>query len=270
MHLKLKITSLLLISTFTGLFISCAEKEEIKYVAKVGDSYLTEDQLDKAFSSSQIDTNKYREAYIRHWIEEQLLYLAAKEKGILNSKEYLTIMEKSEKKTANSILINEIISASEVIRDSVSVIKYFENHSSEFKLPQPAIVYNFATFNNFEDADNFRESLFFNSWSDALSISKHVYESGEQIFSYIMEDSQDNYRTVYKSLHINQVSYVMVTSNKLYIVFQLLEKFDKNEIPVLRNIYDVVKERYIAMQRETIYKNYIKKLYSDYNKRIER
>ncbi|MEN8193053.1 MAG: hypothetical protein ABFS12_09580 [Bacteroidota bacterium] len=270
MHINKKIVRVVLFSIIIAFFASCAEKEEVEYVAKVGKYYLTEEDVSQAVSSSQVDSSFYREVFIRRWIEEQLLYLAAEEKGILSSKKYQSIVRNSEKKAANTLLIKEVLSAAEVFSDTASVTRYFNEYPSEFKLTQPAIVYNFASFNNFEEAENFRKSLFYSNWNDAVIISSKLYQSGEKIFLYIVQDSHDNYKEVYKSLYGNQVSNVMVTANGLYIVFQLLERFDKNEIPDLKSIYDLVKERYAAKQREEAYKNYIKELYSNYNTRIER
>ena len=271
MHLKLKITRIAIVSLLITI-IGCEEKVEEPFVAKVGDSYLTEESINEVIPDNQ-ENIEFREAYIRQWIEEQLLYMAAQEKGILNNDNYKTILKSAKTKTANSLLISEVMKDINVKTDSVSVRDYFESHPSEFKLTNQAMVFNYASFVDYNHAENFRKSLFNYNWADAVTKAdenKELYNSGENVFSYILDDTQDIYKRVYKSLYINQISEVMITVNNIFIVFQLLEKYELNEIPKLNTIYDQVKEKYAATQRELAYKNYIKELYSTYSSRIER
>lgn len=271
MHSKLKITRVAIISLIFAI-IGCEKKIEEPYVAKVGDSYLTEELLNKVIPDSE-ENIEFREAYKRQWIEEQLLYLAAEEKGILNTDDYKTILKRTKTKTANSLLINELMKDTNVKMDSTSVRGYFEKHPSEFKLTSQAMIFNYASFVDYNHAENFRKSLFNYSWADAVNQAEEqeeLYDSGEDVFSYIAKETPDIYKRVYKTLYSNQISDVMITMNNMFIVFQLLEKHNANEIPELNSIYDQVKERYAATQRELAYKNYIKELYSTYSSRIER
>lgn len=253
-------------------FVSCTEKKEEEYIAKVGDSYLTEAEVDYVLSSD-VDSSKFREEYIRQWIEDELLYLAAKKEGILSSKDYKSLTEQSSKMTANSLLVKNIMKGIKIKDDSSSVRKYFVDNPDEFKLTQPAILYNYASFKKYSDAEEFKTSLLQNNWDDAIDKILHstgFIDSGKKIFLYVVKDSPDIYSKIYKTLVQNQISEVMETFDGRYIVSQLLEKYDKNEVPDLSVIYDLVKERYIAQQRELAYKSYIKQLYSDYSSSIER
>ncbi|NOX67274.1 MAG: hypothetical protein GXO85_16125 [Chlorobi bacterium] len=253
-------------------FVSCTEKKEEKYIAKVGDSYLTEAEVDHVMSSN-VDSSKFREEYIRQWIEDELLYLAAKKEGILSSKDYKSLTKQSSKMIANSLLIKSILENLKIKDDSSSVRKYFMDNPDEFKLTQLAILYNYASFNKYNAAEKFKTSLLQNNWDDAVDKILHsteLIDSGKEIFLYVVKNSPDIYSKVYKTLVQNQISEVMETFDGHYIVFQLLEKYDRNEIPNLSIIYDLVKERYIAQQRELAYKSYVKQLYSDYSSSIER
>lgn len=272
MHLSQKIIRIVIFAFMITFFASCEKKEEEKYIVKVGNSFLTEEKMNE-FVSNGSDNTKFKEEFIRQWIENELLYMAANEKGIIQTKEFQSLIEKSEKKTANTLLIKEILDDAKIYEDSSSVIKYFKSNTSEFKLTQPAIIYNYASFNKFADAEGFRISLYQNNWNDAISnVTKNneLLDSGKRVFSYVVKESQDIYREVYASLVQNQVSEVMQTFNGLYLVFLLLEKYDKNEIPNINMTYDLVKDRFIAKQRELAYKNYIKLLYANYSTRIER
>ena len=272
MHSRQKISRILVFTLLIAFFASCEKKEEEKYIVKVGTSYLTEEEMNDLVLYGS-DSSKFKEEFIRQWIEDELLYMAANEKGIIQTKEFNSLIEKSERKTASTLLIRQILADTKIYEDSSSVKKYFKSNTSEFKLTQPAIIYNYASFKKLEDAEGFRISLFQNNWDDAISkVAQYneLIDSGKEIFSYVVEDSQDIYREVYKSLVPNQVSEVMQTFNGLYLVFLLLEKFDKNEIPNLDLTYDLVKDRFIAKQRELAYKNYVKQLYSKYSPIIER
>jgi len=272
MHLNYKIVRVLIINLMIFLISSCSKKEEISYVAKVGDSYLTEEELSKVISYDS-DSTKFREAFIRKWIEEELLYLAAKEQGVVQSKEYKSLVENLDKRTANSILIKQIIKETVIDEDSLSIVKYFNSNPSEFKLTQPMIVYNYAAFMKYEEAEEFRVSLFQKNWDDAIDKvtkqNKYIY-TGEEISSYIVETTHENYKELFNTLRLNRISRVMQTVDNQYRVFQLLQKYERNSIPNIKIIYESVKDRYIAKQRELAYKNYVKQLYSEHSSRIER
>lgn len=253
-------------------FVSCTKKEEVKYIAKVGDTYLTEEEISE-FNHDGADSTNFRKAFIRQWIEKELLYLAAKEQGIVQSKDFKLLLENLDKKTANSLLIKQIINNADINKDSLSVMDYYHKNRSEFVITQPMIVYNYASFKDYEGAEKFRISLYQNNWDDAINnafLTNKIIFSGKEISSYIVKETHDNYKEVFNTLILNQVSRVMYTDDNQYRVFQLLEKYESNEIPNIKIIYQTVKDRYVAKQRELAYKNYIKQLYSEYSSRIER
>ena len=65
-----------------GLTLSCAEeKTDAKIVARVGSSSLTEEELNAALGS-ETNANKYREEFIRRWVETELLYREAVNENI--------------------------------------------------------------------------------------------------------------------------------------------------------------------------------------------
>ena len=76
MLIKLKINRVLLFSLFLLLFISCSKKEDVDYIVRVGDSFLTQSMVDDAIGES--NGNKlFREEFIRKWIEKRVIYLSA-------------------------------------------------------------------------------------------------------------------------------------------------------------------------------------------------
>ena len=107
MHLNKKIIKLFILGFVITLLTSCEKKVEEKYIVKVGDSYLTEEEL-HALVSYGSDSSKFKEEFIRQWIEDELLFMAAKEKGIVQTQEFKSLVEKSERKTANTLLIKQI------------------------------------------------------------------------------------------------------------------------------------------------------------------
>jgi len=78
---------------FLFFMSSCAEKEEESYIVKVGNSYLTEENISEYLNSKK-NVHKFREEFIREWIEKELIYLDAVEKGILNSDEFNDIVKR--------------------------------------------------------------------------------------------------------------------------------------------------------------------------------
>ena len=98
MHSRQKISRILVFTLLIAFFASCEKKEEEKYIVKVGTSYLTEEEMNDLVLYGS-DSSKFKEEFIRKWIEDELLYMAANEKGIIQTKEFNSLIEKSERKT---------------------------------------------------------------------------------------------------------------------------------------------------------------------------
>ncbi len=94
--------------------IGCGkESRRTDYVARVNNSYLTEQDIEKIISSTP-GKNFYRNEIIRNWIDREVLYQKAVDEGITRQEEYKLIIEDSKKELAASMLLEQIYNGKEI------------------------------------------------------------------------------------------------------------------------------------------------------------
>ena len=116
------------------LFLSCSEKKANKprgkILAKVGDEVLTERDLELLFPSGGPWGEKGKEAFIREWVKNTLLYLAAKEDGYLHDSSILKRLEWVQKVTVAQEYWSDKLKEAKIPEDVVDSLlregsKYF-------------------------------------------------------------------------------------------------------------------------------------------------
>ena len=245
-------------------FEACKKEEPNKnYIAKVNDSYLTEDELDSIYNiSSGI---QYKDEIIRNWINRELLFQEAKKQGILNDKNFNRIMDDSKKELAASFLLENYIRNEKIIIEPAELEKYFNNNPDEFKLLYNSYLLNIINFNTEDKALKFRSEALEKNWDDAYQDIKNdtaVFseKSKELLFEYKVQPIA--VLRVVKELYPSEISIVLHTEEGKYTVVQLIQKFDKGVTPPFDLIKNEVKKIYTMQKKELTIKDYIKELYS--------
>lgn len=259
-----KIRVYFLIISFLINFGACKKEAPIKkYVAKVNDSYLTENELDSMYNvNSGI---QYKDEIIRNWINRELLFQEAKKQGILNDKEFNSVLDNSKKELAASFLIKNYINKEKIIVEPPETKKYYNDNPDEFKLLYDSYLLNEIIFNNEDDALKFRSEALGRNWEDAYQDIK----SDTAVFSEKSRELLFDYKVrpvsvlrVVQELYPSEISIVLHTDEGKYTVVQLIQKFNKGTIPPFDLIKNEVKKIYLIQKKELTVKNYIKELYS--------
>jgi hypothetical protein len=247
------------------LLISSCKKEitEKKYVAKVNNVYLTRDELDSMYSSSS--DIQYKNEIIRNWINQELLYQEAGKEGILKNNDFEKILDNSKRKLAASFVIRDFLKNIKFTFDQSDLENFYSKNPDEFKLAYRSYLLNSVTFSNEDDALKFRSAAVEKSWDDAaLLIQKDssiiTKKSKDLLFEYQVQPI--SFLRVVKELYPSEISIVMNNEEGKFTVLQLLEKFNKGDIPPFDLIQDEVKSLYLTEKRELTVKEYIKQLYS--------
>jgi hypothetical protein len=263
---------IVLILFLFALFIGCSESKEEDFVARVGNHFLTESMIEKALNENGGD-KIFREEFIRTWIEKEVIYLSAINKGVTKSKKYSELIGNVKIEIANSMVIGEVIKAK---NDSISeeeLENYYVENISEFKLTSEQVQYNQASFNSKKYAKEFRHKLVSMSWEKALD---EFYTNNSILFSrvdeleYIHNLFPFSIREKLLKLRINTNSAVFESSNGIFTVVRLNKHYKKNEVPEFFEIKQKIEKKYQVLQRKEFYNNYIKELYSKYSSEIER
>ena len=261
----LKTISIYFLVIFFLISLEACKKEAPgkKYIAKVNDSYLTEDELDSMYTlESGI---QYKDEIIRNWINRELLFQEARKQGILNNKNFNKILDNSKKELAASFLIKNFINKEKISVNPSELEEFYNNNPDEFKLLYNSYLLNVIVFNNEDDALKFRAEALGKNWDDAYRDIKNDTalfneKSGELLFEY--EVQPISVLRVVRELYPSEISIVLHTDENKFKIVQLIQKFNKGEIPPFDLMKNEIKNIYLIQKKELTVKNYIKELYS--------
>jgi hypothetical protein len=251
----------------------CSKKETPDiYVAKVNDAVLTEKQIKSALSQDR-NRGKYRSEFIHNWIENEILYQEAAKNGILEDKEFNSIVEQSKKEIAAAFFINKILAENKIEPTEDEMRKYYENNKEEFKLTDDLLRLNIIYFSDFNKAVQFRNMVIETNWNSSLN--KYRTESsilsnqaGQLLYKYQLQPL--SLLRSLNGLQKDEVSLVIETEPSKFAVVQLIEKLDKDIIPSFDDAKEEVKERLTIIKRKDFLRLYIDKLIADHNLEIKR
>lgn len=267
----LRISFLMIITAL--FFIRCTEEEKpVKNLVKVGDSVLTEEDLNSALGEYH-NQSKYRDEYIINWIEREVLFKEAGNSGILDDKQFNTIIDRSRKELAAAILINKYLEENKYEPAAEELKKFYEQYKEDFILPDDAYKINRAYFGSKENAIRFRSILIESDWKKAINAfrgdgSLLNNESDNSIYAYQLQPA--TLPKILDNLLPGEISIVHQVEPMSFVIVQLIEKYDRGSIPAFEIIQEKIKNRLIILKNKEAIKNYVNKLIDDYNIEIKR
>lgn len=262
--------------TFAVLLIfllSCKEEAPPKIVvAKVGNSVLTEDELDSLLTFAE-NKNKYREEVIRNWVDSEILFLEAEDEGITKSADYLNLIETNKKKIAASLYLQSYFSEKNNEVNETELINYYNKHITDFKVPVQAYVYNHAVFKDENKAILFRNTLIESDWNKAVNVfsgDETIILSTSNNFKYVHEINSDKVKIVLNNLELSETSIIFEIIPGRFNIVQLIAKYEKGDIPDFNFVKDIVKRHYLSTKKTKSYEELLQNLYSKYDVIINR
>lgn len=263
-HLK-RINIVLTALLTATLIAGCQESsDKTDYVARVNDSYLSGSDLLEILDSANVDDN-FKAEVIRNWILKELLYQEAISEGILNKRDFKSILEKSKKELAGSLLLKNFSSNVTLDYQPREVEEYYTLNKREFNFRSNSFKLNIATFSNQNNAVQFRFLLLSSGWDEALS--QHSDDATLlSVSDGIILSEQDIYpqklARIVNGLRPPEISIVISDDAGYHTVAQVLNNFKKGTIPPFDIIKESVEERFIADKKKQLLDNYIDELYS--------
>ncbi|NNG27629.1 MAG: peptidyl-prolyl cis-trans isomerase, partial [Ignavibacteriaceae bacterium] len=185
--------------------------------------------------------------------------------GIIDEKGFKSIIEKSKKELAGSLLLKNFSSNVTLDYQPQEVEEYYNRNKNEFSFGSNSFKLNIATFSNQNDAVKFRSQLLNSGWDNALK--QHSDDSTlQKVSSGIILGEQDIYpqklARIINGLHPLEISIVISDDAGYHTVAQVLNYFEKGTIPPFDVIKKSVEERFIAYKKKQILDDYIDELYS--------
>ncbi len=261
---QIKITLLFLFILASG----CTENKKIKdavVIAEVGNSKLTETELNNYLTGKNNDA-EFRNEFIRQWIETEILYQIAKDKGIIKNTEFNNIMKQTKKKLAASLAIKDFLNSNSSKYNDNQLLKYYNGNKNNFLLPTDAYILNYISFLNEENAIIFRNKAIAKGWNAAV---KEIANKDDVVKSYnnklvkISQIPSKRILRVLKEQYRNEISLVVKTELNNFVVVQQTEKIKKNSVPKFKYIKNEVEAMYKANKNKELVRNYINKLISE-------
>ena len=261
---KIKITALFL---FASIILFGCGKEKVKkdFVARVNNTYLTNEQLSSLMGSYGAK-NFYREEVIRNWINRELLYQEAVKRGILKESMFDSLLENSKKELAISLFLEKYYNEEKPTYDPKEVENYYSKHQNEFAFFYNTYYLNFADFNNEDKAIKFRSLLFDSDWEKALNIFKtdsSIIKVQNEVLLNDYQIQPVSLQRIVSQLNPQEVSIVLNYQPGHYMVIQELQKFDKGTVPPYEVIKPEVEKRFVAEMKNNFLQSYIKDIYSN-------
>lgn len=262
-HLNLKSNFLLLVSIL--LFISgCGRDEQKKnYVAKVNNSYLTEEEL-TAISGANGGQKFFKEEIIHNWVDRELLYQLAKKEGIIETAEFKRILNSSEKELAAAMLLEKLYAENVPAFKPEELKSYFEENKDLFRTTQPSYILNTSEFSDENKAIKFRTAAVESDWSKALNFFNNdpalvKHEFNKLYYAYDLQPQ--GLTRLAGELESGEVS-LIIPADKNFVVIELISRLESGTIPPYDVIKDRIENRFVAVKRSEFLKNFFRELYS--------
>ena len=272
MHSAHKSNIVLIFAILLTVVFGCREKPtHKKYAAKVGNTYLMRNVVDKALVKPE-NMTKHREEFVRDWVETEMLYKEAVKQGIVNDSAYKSIVKNLKKELAGAMLLQKVGNDNFKI-NKTELTDFFNLNKNDFKISDNAVVINYIKFDNEQSAIKYRNMLINSSWQNAINIFEKdtaVIDFRSNKYLHYYEISPPILLRYIKNLNPGEIGIVLKTEPNVYVVVQIKAFFKKGDIPGFAFIKDRIKERYLMIKKKKSLRNYINKLYSKYDVEIKK
>lgn len=261
------------ISVIVLLFFFACKSEKVEqeiYVAEVGNKKLSQTELDNELGSNA-NISKYKEEYVRDWVETELLYQISQEDKLLDYNNFERVLKYSKKELAASIAIQSFLIQNPVEYSEKDIRNYYEKNKSDYSFSNDAYILNYTVFNNESKAINFRNSVIIEGWQNSLGIFKNdssLINSWENKLFKLAEIQSPKISRVLQKLNKNEISLVIKTELNNFVVVQQIDEITKNSIPAYHYIKEKVKASFLISKQKEQIRNYLDSLITHKNVKI--
>lgn len=271
-------------STATGLLVSvvmavtlvgCESNGELPpYEARVGDRYLTKQELSDALAALPVrqDSVEARQQIIEQWVSNELLYQEAQHRGLRQDPEVQRLLKENERSVLVSALISRVYEESISAPTPAEMQAYFERHKEQLRLREPFVRVRHLAARTPASAQEARRQLQEAVASDAADsvwqriIGRYAVDESDALgFSdtYYPERRlfalQPDLASALGQLRSGQIAPV-IDSDDLYHVIQLVERVPAGATPEPAWIEDELTRRLVIQSRKQMYARQVQRL----------
>ena len=133
---------LLYVVTLAFLISSCTGEDEMPdYVIRLGDRYLTRDELSASLQSLTVlqDSAEASRQIVEQWITNELLFSEAVRRGIRSEENVRRLLEENERSVIVSVLLTRLYEEEDSAPDEQALVSYYEQNKNRLKLTEPFV-----------------------------------------------------------------------------------------------------------------------------------
>src|SRR5689334_19418439 len=146
---------LVVVVLLVALCAGCGRRKPDDLLARVGDSDLTLGEALAAIDTSRVPYDDQLRNYVSHWVNEELLYQAAKGDGLDRDDEVLRRVRDARRQLVVDAFLRREIERDSAAPAGASPEEYFQRHAAEFVARGAIIRLNLVTFSTRERAAAF-------------------------------------------------------------------------------------------------------------------
>ena len=111
------------------------------FVARVGDVYLTQEQIDAALENlpARLDSTEARRQFIDQWVTNELLYQEALQRNLRSREAVQRQLQESERSVLIDALVSELFAEERAAPNPAEIRAYYERHKEQLRLREPFV-----------------------------------------------------------------------------------------------------------------------------------
>ncbi len=256
------------------LLVGCDDQEaRPAYVARVGDQYLLEDDLQRALDKlpARQDSADARRQIVEQWVTTAVLHQEALRRGLQQDAEVQRELNDSERSVLVNSLVTRMYEENDVSPSPAEMQSYFERHKEQLRLRESFVRVRYLETETRTKAEQARRALQQASVADRDSV---YLETAEQLAarpSFATEISSSYHpesrlfgekplvREALDGLADGQTAPI-VEVDSIFHVIQLADRVPSGTIPEPEWIEDELVRRLIIQGRKQLYARQVQRL----------
>ncbi|MBI5726520.1 MAG: peptidyl-prolyl cis-trans isomerase [Ignavibacteriales bacterium] len=261
-----KLKNNLFIFFFTAsLLTGCGEKPKpAVYLARVNDSYLTEQEFVSLYDSAAPSSSHTQELY-QQWVKTEILYQKAIKEGITSDAKYGYLLTRAQKELAVAMLMQKIADDAKFSCSEEELRECYNQDKWQFVAGDKGYLYHLAVFPNEVQAEKFHRQILAGSWSSANKQAKpdSMHAVYLNVFKYAYQLESGLLFRLLSALSPGETSPPVNIAADRYMIVGLQFTLPPDSIPPLGAIKQLIEKRVIEKKKGDYIEKYLKDLYSE-------
>lgn len=243
-------------------------------VARVGEQYLTEAEVDDALRDMPIaqDTVQARQQLIERWVTNELLFQEAQRLGLRDDEDVQRLLRENERSVLISALVNSLYDEEPIQPTPAEVQAYYERNRDQLTLREPFVQVRYLRTAVPDSAAAARGLLqqamrtasaderwpriaarFAEDASGAIDLSENYYPENRLFMN------EPALQQTLSRLRAGQIAPIQEVDS-LFHVLQLVDRAPAGATPKLGWIEDELRQRLVVQTRKQMYARHVERL----------